>query len=109
MLGLPVPCVTPCSHSMSCHSVPYCGVKVAVKILILAPGVWFRFKLLWGRGPVVVEEGPNRGCVLMKERHAFLHPRSNMSFEEGRWGIAQEYAHLFGFGERLPGVGVVEP
>ena len=30
---------------------------------------------------MVVEEGPNRGCVLMKERHAFLHPRSNMSFE----------------------------
>ena len=24
---------------MLCHSVPYCGVKVAVKILVLAPGV----------------------------------------------------------------------
>ena len=56
-----------------------------------------------------VKEGPDRGYVLVKERHAFLHPRLNVSFDEGRWWVAQEYAHLFGFGVRLSGVGVVEP
>ena len=109
MLGLPVPCIPTCSHPGSCHGVPYCGVKIAVKILILASGVGSRFRFLWKRGPLVMEEGPKRGCVRVKERHAFLHPRLNVSFEEGRWGVAQEYAHLFGFGVRLPRVGVVEP
>ena len=71
MLGLPVPCIPTCSHPGSCHGVPYCGVKIAVKILILASGVGSRFRFLWKRGPLVMEEGPKRGCVRVKERQRF--------------------------------------